>query len=476
MGGPGRDHVNGDEMTFGEMRLREPLRKRPPDHDHRLACLTCAQPAGDDLPIFLDHKAAIAVERHAASDLAVELGGVLLGKECVDPAANRPYVIITDALPAAHYENSQASFTYTHDSWEAITRERDRLFPDADIVGWYHTHPNFGIFLSHHDLFIHKNFFSQPLQVAYVVDPINQTRGFFQWKGRTVAAVGGFHLTAERRERQALARAADELEGVRTAPADVSSPGLERELITMMTRIEQMQAARAGRVEPITMAIAAGAAGAILGGLLIAAILMFVQLADRVERQEQTLAPLAAAVDKLADGQRLAMDVMREELNEDPSLFAERYAAAARASDQAARRLEREREINETLADKAKDLETRLTALAAEHQSALQSLEAAASSRKEAAELKARLEKAEKLATSQKKKLDQLGGWLDTEPGKAAESLHHELERARYAAYAGWGAVVLLSLGLVGLFFRARPDDAAALQPPPGSVVKEAGP
>ena len=31
-------------------------------------------------------------------------------------------------------------------------------FPECDIVGWYHTHPSFGIFLSHHDLFIHQQF------------------------------------------------------------------------------------------------------------------------------------------------------------------------------------------------------------------------------------------------------------------------------------------------------------------------------
>ena len=55
-------------------------------------------------------------------------------------------------------------------------------YPDLDIVGWYHTHPDFGIFLSSHDLFIHRHFFAQPLQVAYVVDPIRQTRGFFQWR------------------------------------------------------------------------------------------------------------------------------------------------------------------------------------------------------------------------------------------------------------------------------------------------------
>ena len=73
-------------------------------------------------------------------------------------------------------------------------------------MGWYHTHPSFGIFLSHHDLFIHHHFFAQPLQVAYVVDPIQQTRGFFQWRGGDMAQVEGFYLTADRGDRIALAR------------------------------------------------------------------------------------------------------------------------------------------------------------------------------------------------------------------------------------------------------------------------------
>ena len=109
-----------------------------------------------------------------------------------------PFVWVTESLEAKHYENTQASFTYTHDSWEEITRERDAKHPDLDIVGWYHTHPDFGIFLSSHDLFIHHNFFDQPLQVAYVVDPIRQTRGFFQWRDGQMDQVGGFYLTARR--------------------------------------------------------------------------------------------------------------------------------------------------------------------------------------------------------------------------------------------------------------------------------------
>ena len=140
--------MSGDEIIFGEINVREPERRQRPDRDRRFASMAYEVPGPLDLPIFIDRRTADAIERHALSDTTVELGGILLGKECLDPATGQPFVWVTQSLEAKHYANTQASFTYTHDSWEEITRERDRLYPEYDIVGWYHTHPSFGIFLS----------------------------------------------------------------------------------------------------------------------------------------------------------------------------------------------------------------------------------------------------------------------------------------------------------------------------------------
>jgi hypothetical protein len=54
-------------------------------------------------------------------------------------------------------------------------------FAGQRMVGWYHSHPHFGIFLSDYDQFIHENFFREPWQVAYVVDPLLEQRGWFGW-------------------------------------------------------------------------------------------------------------------------------------------------------------------------------------------------------------------------------------------------------------------------------------------------------
>ena len=52
-------------------------------------------------------------------------------------------------------------------------------FANARIVGWYHTHPDFGIFLSDYDVFIHQHFFSGPGQIALVIDPVRKLEGVF---------------------------------------------------------------------------------------------------------------------------------------------------------------------------------------------------------------------------------------------------------------------------------------------------------
>ena len=64
------------------------------------------------------------------------------------------------AFPGAKAVQGGTHVTFTQDTWEHIYQIKDRDYPDARIVGWYHSHPGFGVFLSDHDTFIHKNFFS----------------------------------------------------------------------------------------------------------------------------------------------------------------------------------------------------------------------------------------------------------------------------------------------------------------------------
>lgn len=355
-----------DEIVFDDLTCREPKRLRRPDADPQLACLAFRVPAADDLPIFLNHRVAIAMERHTLSDTTVELGGVLLGHEAVDDRTGAPFVWIVGSLEAKHYANTEASFTYTHDSWAEIRQARERSFPDLDIVGWYHTHPDFGIFLSGHDQFLHRHFFGQPLQVAYVVDPIRGERGFFHWRADELARVDGFHLVGSTGERQALARSANDLEGIPNSESlGAFSPLLEAKLIAMLSR----PAPTSNPSQPSSAQAIAIAAliGLLAGTLLVAGAVWLGKLDRRLAEDSDALAAIRADVTSAASGQRLAMDVLAATAGPD---IAGRYEQAARERDEARARLSDQRAAGDALAEQYARIRNELTKLRSESDAA----------------------------------------------------------------------------------------------------------
>jgi proteasome lid subunit RPN8/RPN11 len=121
---------------------------------------------------------------HALSNKSIEVGGLLLGNIYKDSVG--PYLFVKQMLAAKEAVSGNAQITFTHDTWVKFHEEIDSQYPDLKIVGWYHSHPGFGIFLSEMDLFIHKNFFKYPWQIALVVDPISSDSGVFSWENNGV--------------------------------------------------------------------------------------------------------------------------------------------------------------------------------------------------------------------------------------------------------------------------------------------------
>ena len=130
--------------------------------------------------VFFSPEVHAAIWKHAAEDTSVEICGVLVGSWHRDPAG--PFVKIIESIRGEGAETRFAEVTFTHQTWAKINAEMDTRFTDLSIVGWYHTHPDFGIFLSDRDRFIHEHFFCGPGQVAHVIDPIRQIEGVFVWR------------------------------------------------------------------------------------------------------------------------------------------------------------------------------------------------------------------------------------------------------------------------------------------------------
>ena len=129
--------------------------------------------------VFLAEEAFDRAVERGAGDTTREVGGVLVGELLRDDAG--PYLRIETTIDALHAEEKGAELTFTHATWEHIHKEMDAR-PGKRVVGWYHTHPGFGVFLSDRDQFIHKSFFNLPFQVALVYDPKAREHGLFTWR------------------------------------------------------------------------------------------------------------------------------------------------------------------------------------------------------------------------------------------------------------------------------------------------------
>ena len=115
------------------------------------------------------------IEAIAFSETRVEVGGFLIGKYDANGAT------VTDVVAAQHSVGRSTQLTFTHDTWNAL--HSDLKESGGELVGWFHSHPNFGVFLSEHDQFIQENFFKADGNITIVVDPIRGRRGWFYSAG-----------------------------------------------------------------------------------------------------------------------------------------------------------------------------------------------------------------------------------------------------------------------------------------------------
>lgn len=145
--------------------------------------LRVGAPTWAAVDILLDEPPLRAMQAHALSSLDREVAGVMIGGRPEKQPDGRYVVHIIDSIAAKYTVMNGASVTYTADSWRYLNDTLAERYPNetAVMVGWYHTHPGFGIFLSGMDLFIHQNFFTQIWHTAYVLDPRARTSGFFCW-------------------------------------------------------------------------------------------------------------------------------------------------------------------------------------------------------------------------------------------------------------------------------------------------------
>ncbi len=110
---------------------------------------------------------------HAKSgaSVRVETMGLLVGRFC--QSRGRSWVLVEGYVTAPN-EASSVSVRFSEASFGELS---SKLFTAVNarqvVVGWLHSHPGLGCFLSHTDIATQQRYFDHPQSIAVVVDPLS---------------------------------------------------------------------------------------------------------------------------------------------------------------------------------------------------------------------------------------------------------------------------------------------------------------
>lgn len=114
------------------------------------------------------------------SSVIPEIGGILLGRfNRMEDSFYR--ISLEEFIPIESVNPDLFSLEFCTDSLVREMGDVSEKFPHLTVMGWFHTHPGHGLFLSVPDMTIQMGFFKEPYQVAMEIDSLskNLDTGFF---------------------------------------------------------------------------------------------------------------------------------------------------------------------------------------------------------------------------------------------------------------------------------------------------------
>ena len=141
-------------------------------------------PTHEPFQVYIAKEAFQDIYQHAMKGYKQgkgEIAGALIGNIYITTDHKVKFVEINASEPA-QTNSSHAAVEIPKEEWYRIGKRVDqdpRYRLRSTIVGWYHSHPGFGIFMSGTDQNTQQSHFNLEWQVAIVIDPVNNQVGAF---------------------------------------------------------------------------------------------------------------------------------------------------------------------------------------------------------------------------------------------------------------------------------------------------------
>ncbi|HPZ06969.1 MAG TPA: Mov34/MPN/PAD-1 family protein, partial [Candidatus Eremiobacteraeota bacterium] len=159
------------------------------------------EPVSGEYKIFIIELALKAIWNHAKEGMPHGVGGLLMGGLYRDMKRGEDYVEIHNAFPSAATFNEEMNLRVVNRVIAEMEQVSLKSYPSEIVVGWYHTHPDAGIFFSENDELIHRTFYREPTNVALILDPIMEIDplretykniAFFYWNKDSIKKSSGY--------------------------------------------------------------------------------------------------------------------------------------------------------------------------------------------------------------------------------------------------------------------------------------------
>lgn len=127
--------------------------------------------------LYLKAESLNAIHQKCKEELPNETIGLLVGTHNISRGFHYTFV---EGFLAGETRSTRIRVEFERGALGPLVAELRRRYPESMLVGWFHSHPGYGCFLSSTDLDTQHSYFREPYHVALVVDPIKDVFDVFK--------------------------------------------------------------------------------------------------------------------------------------------------------------------------------------------------------------------------------------------------------------------------------------------------------
>jgi proteasome lid subunit RPN8/RPN11 len=160
---------------------RREFRSLPPPPKNRIIFPKDAK--DKQFELYIPKKSMDKINKHCKdfADRRLEVMGFLVGD--VYKYKELTFALVKDVI-SSDLKSTRISVRFEKDGFDGLFEKLENLNYDYIIVGWYHSHPKMGCFLSSKDIDTQKRMFNKPFHSALVVDPIKREMKAFRLRNK----------------------------------------------------------------------------------------------------------------------------------------------------------------------------------------------------------------------------------------------------------------------------------------------------